>query len=358
MSADGFSNSGAPVRLGFVGLGWIGRHRMEAMVETGLAQVSALVEPSAEARESVLQAHPHVRVCGDLDEMLRQELDGVVIATPSAMHAAQAIAALRAGKAVFCQKPVGRTAEETAEVIAAARAADRLLCADMSYRHTAGMKAIGELIAAERLGEIHYIDLTFHNAYGPDKAWFYDPAQAGGGCVMDLGVHLVDLAQEVMGDRQVTAVEADLYHQGRRLERPSQQSEDLALATLRFDSGAVARLACSWRAPAGQEAVIGLEIFGAKGGAAFRNLNGSFYDFVAEHHEGTSRTRLADPPDAWGGRAAADWVRRLAGGEAFDPQVERLTATAAILDRIYGRSVRNTPAAPPVTPAVKRYEVL
>lgn len=347
MSAEAFSGGSRPVRLGYVGLGWIGRHRMEAMVETGLAEVAAISDPSPDALEPVVSGHPDAAVCRDFDQLLRQDLDGVVIATPSALHARQAIAALQAGKAVFCQKPVGRSAPETAQVVDAARKAGRLLSADMSYRYTAGMRAIGDLLDQGRLGDIHYVDLTFHNAYGPDKAWFYDPELAGGGCVMDLGVHLVDLAQQVMGGAQVIEVEADLYHQGRRLERPSLESEDLALATLRFDTGAVARLACSWRAPAGQEAVIGVELFGSNGGAAFRNVEGSFYDFVAEHHEGTRRARLAEPPDAWGGRAAADWVRRLAQGEGFEPEVSRLVETAAVLDRIYGREVSrlNSPTA-------------
>ena len=70
----------------------------------------------------------------------------MVIATPSAAHADQSIAALNAGKAVFCQKPLGRTGPEVAEVVAAARRADRLLGVDLSYRHTAAMAAIRPLL--------------------------------------------------------------------------------------------------------------------------------------------------------------------------------------------------------------------
>ena len=73
------------------------------------------------------------------------------------------------------------------------------------------------------------------------------------------------------------------------------------------------------------------------GGAVLRNLAGSFYDFTAERFTGTRRETLSAPPDAWGGRAAADWARRLAAGERFDPQVQRLVEVASVLDRIYGR---------------------
>jgi hypothetical protein len=83
--------------------------------------------------------------------------------------------------------------------------------------------------------------------------------------------------------------------------------------------------------------VIAADFYGTGGGAALRNVNGSFYDFTAELFHGTSRETLATPPDEWGGRAGVDWARRLAAGERFDPAAERLVDVAEVLDRIYGR---------------------
>jgi hypothetical protein len=83
--------------------------------------------------------------------------------------------------------------------------------------------------------------------------------------------------------------------------------------------------------------VIGASFFGTGGGAALRNVNGSFYDFTAERYHGTSRETLSAPPDSWGGRAAVAWATRVARGEGFDPEVERLVDVAAALDAIYGR---------------------
>src|SRR5215218_9099775 len=102
--------------------------------------------------------------------------DGIVIATPSALHAAQSIQALKAGAAVFCQKPLGRNAAEVEAVLAAATSADRLLGVDLSYRFTEGMRKIREQVRSGALGDIYAVNLIFHNAYGPDKAWFYDRA--------------------------------------------------------------------------------------------------------------------------------------------------------------------------------------
>ena len=87
----------------------------------------------------------------------------------------------------------------------------------------------------------------------------------------------------------------------------------------------------------GADAVIEASFHGTSGGAAFHNVNGSFYDFVAEQYDGTRTTVLEQPPDAWGGRAAVEWARRLAVNPHFDPGAERLVEVAAAHDAIYGR---------------------
>jgi predicted dehydrogenase len=325
-------------RVGFLGVGWIGRHRMEAMLETGAIEAAAIAEPSAEMMAEAAKLAPGAKYVVDLDALLAEELDGVVIATPSALHADQSIRALKAGAAVFCQKPLGRNAAEALQVVEAARAADRLLGVDLSYRFTEGMRKIRELAHARDLGRIYAVDLVFHNAYGPDKAWFYDPALSGGGCVMDLGVHLVDLALWTLDFPNVLDVTGRLMTGGEPLRDPARQVEDYALATLSLDTGCAVQLACSWRLQAGCDAIISAAFYGTEGGAAIRNVAGSFYDFTAERYRGTEREVLSGPPDPWGGRAAADWAMQLAGGGRFDPAAERLVTVSEVLDRIYGRS--------------------
>jgi predicted dehydrogenase len=326
----------AKPRIGFLGVGWIGRHRMEAMLATGAVEAAAIAEPSDEMAAEALKLAPGAERVADLDALLALGLDGIVIATPSAMHAEQSIRALEAGAAVFCQKPLGRTEAEARAVVDAARAADRLLAVDLSYRFTEGMRRIRELIQSGELGRVFAVDLVFHNAYGPDKAWFYDPALSGGGCVMDLGVHLVDLALWALDFPAVETVTADLLAAGEPLAEVG-KVEDYAVATLGLEGGAAVRLACSWRLQAGCDAIISASFYGTGGGASLSNVGGSFYDFAAERYRGTARETLAAPPEEWGGRAAADWARRLAAGTRFDPAAERLVDVAAVLDRIYGR---------------------
>jgi predicted dehydrogenase len=203
------------------------------------------------------------------------------------------------------------------------------------------MRAVRELVQGGGLGRVYAVDLTFHNAYGPDKPWFYDPALAGGGCVIDLGIHLVDLALWTLGWPAVEGAASRLFSKGRPLGAAGAAVEDYAVATLDLEGGAAVRLACSWHLSAGQDAVIEAAFYGDGGGAAFRNVGGSFYDFEAVRFRGTAREPLAPAgqggSEAWGGRAAAAWAEQLAASRAFDPAVERVVEVAGALDRIYGR---------------------
>lgn len=310
---------------------------MSAIAAADVADVAVLADASAEVLDQAQALFPDAEAASSLDAMLAADIDGLVIATPSALHADQAEAALSRGIAVFCQKPLGRSAAECERVVAAARAADRLLRVDLSYRHTAAMRRIRELVQGGGIGEVHAVDLVFHNAYGPDKAWFRDPRLSGGGCVVDLGIHLVDLALWTLGDPAVGAVSSRLFAAGRPLARGADVVEDYAIAQFDLEGGAVVRLACSWNLSAGRDAVIEAAFHGSRGGAAMRNLQGSFYDFVGEHYQGTRTTVLAEPPDDWGGGAAVEWARELAAGTGFDAAVESVVKVAAVLDLIYGR---------------------
>lgn len=329
--------SGALPRLGFLGLGWIGQNRLQALLDEKLCEVAVVADTSPDVQAKARELAPGAAVVATYDELLAHDLDGVVIATPSALHAEQALRALDRRLAVFCQKPLARTAQETVAIIDAARKADRLLGCDLSYRHTDAMRRIRNEVVEGAIGKVYAVDLVFHNAYGPPKGWARDMHLAGGGCAIDLGTHLVDLALWVLGAPQVARVSSSLFAHGQRLPARPEVVEDYAIATIETQDGTAIRLACSWELSAGRDAVIEAHFHGERGGASLRNRNGSFFDFVAERYAGTQVTTLSEPPDAWGGRAACDWARRLGAGARYEPAIESLVQVATVMDGIYGR---------------------
>lgn len=325
--------------LGFIGVGWIGKNRMEVLQKDANTKATAIFEPDEANSIAALESAKEAERISSEEEMYGNEnLDGLVIATPSAMHAEQSIKALKAGKSVFCQKPLGRTASEVKEAVEASKTADKLLAVDLSYRYTKAFKAINDLIKNGDIGEIYAVDLIFHNAYGPDKEWFYDIKRSGGGCVMDLGIHLVDLALWCLDFPEIKDVNSHLFYKGKKLQSHEEQVEDFASVAMTSEKDTLINLECSWHVSAGKDAVIEAKFYGTEGGAAFKNINGSFFDFTAEKYKGTQTETLVTPPDEWSGRAGVVWAEEVLKGKGYDPKTaEEFIKTAQIIDRIYGR---------------------
>jgi predicted dehydrogenase len=324
-------------RLGFLGVGWIGRSRMEAVSRAGAAEVAAVADLDPETARDAAAACGCRTVCADLDQLLEHDLDGVVIATPTALHCDQAQRALERGVPVFSQKPLGRSRRECRGVIELARERDLPVGVDMSYRHTEAVRAALAILRAGGIGRPHAADLVFHNAYGPDKPWVRDPQLAGGGALIDLGCHLLDLARLFMGHLQSSSVHADLFAAGARLNGDRSVVEDLALAQVTLDDGRAIRLACSWWLPAGTDAVIEISLIGEGRSLKIRNVDGSFYDFETLLVEGRQAKRIAAPPDDWPGRALIEWSGRLGPRRTFNAEVLGLLPVAGLIDTIYGR---------------------
>jgi predicted dehydrogenase len=326
-------------RLGFVGLGWIGRNRLQAVAEAEVAKIVGLHDVQVCAADEAQKLSRDAIQFASFEELLNLSLDGIVIATPNSLHAKQSIAALERGIAVFCQKPLGRNARETQKIVDASRAADRLLGVDLSYRAIPAMRSVSGLVESGELGKVFAVDAKFHNGYGPDKAWFRDISLAGGGCVLDLGPHLLDIALRPLGFPRVARVESTLFANGRA--KGIEEVEDYGVATIETEDGVVINLSCCWNLNIGRDADIEIAFYGTRGGAKLRNVDGSFYDFVGEKFSGTTTETLSSPEDAawqWGALATIEWIKKLSIDGRFDPDAERFVLLAEVIDRIYKNS--------------------
>jgi predicted dehydrogenase len=331
------SSEKAPARLGFVGLGWIGLNRLKHAAERFPGSIHAFVELDEKNAQSVVTIAPKALRKHSFDELLDESITGLVIATPNSLHAEQAVKALERGIAVFCQKPLGRNAYEARHVVEAARTNDTLLAVDHSYRWLSSAGCLRDLVQSGSLGKIFSIDLVFHNAYGPEKQWFFDRSLSGGGCLIDLGIHLLDLLFWIMGQSDIANIGVSLFSDG--LAGDPSNVEDHAVVDLKFNNGCTVSLRCSWESNIGCGADIRVAFHGTKATGVVHNVGGSFFDFVAEKLTGTSR-EVIDTSDRgwnWGAGAINNWVERLQQGAGYDAENEQFIATAEVIDKIYDR---------------------
>jgi predicted dehydrogenase len=324
------------LRVGFIGTGWIGRNRMEALLQEKFVSPVAIFDTDNEQARKALDIIPNAFRCNSIDEMVSTDIDAIVIATPNALHEMQSMYALEKNCAVFCQKPLGRNSKECISIIDYAEKKNLTLGVDMSYRYLEGVQIIRNIIENGMIGDIFTVECCFHNAYGPDKEWFYNPEFSGGGCLIDLGVHCIDLAMWILGFPPIKNIYGFLYGNGKRLTKKSRSCvEDYADATIELESGVIIRTACSWKISAGCDAVIKWFFYGSKGTLCVKNSNGSFYDFTTEQYNWTSKKVLKCESKEWCQKAIREWAKKVYENNQFDESVKEYKIISMILDSIY-----------------------
>ena len=322
--------------LGFVGLGWIGMKRLQPLADDGWDGDLVIYDPDPLVVEKTTSAYPAAKSVDSFEELIAQNIDGIVISTPSALHAKQAEQALQNDLPVFCQKPLGRNLEETRRVVSLAQERNLSLAVDFSYRLTHGIQALKASLDKGEIGKIYAIETIFHNAYGPDKEWYYNWNESGGGCLIDLGSHLIDLIFYLFDGIEPKVAYANLVANGSRISGKN-VVEDFAEAQLMTKEGVSIRLACSWKHSVGKDASIHVRINGTDGGLEFQNVNGSFYEFRSDIYKQNHASSLISSLDFWEGKMLKKWVEELKEGKGYNPSCNGLIRTAEIIDQIYSK---------------------
>lgn len=251
------------LRVGLIGCGMITqRSHAPSFARVPGVEITALCDPIAERMDTVRDAHaPGAALFADADALLRSGLvDAVTVATPVWLHGPITLAALEAGCHVLCEKPMAMSRGEAAEMVAAARAAGKVLQINLSRRYDPFYRMVARVVAEGRLGELRHIRASRVHTCAPDQGWspgarwFVTRAQ-GGGIVGDIGVHVGDMMQWYLGPAEsVSAHTATL--------RPDIDVVDNATALFRFRGGATGLLELSWTSPVNR---MCFEIHGTEG---------------------------------------------------------------------------------------------
>jgi predicted dehydrogenase len=186
---------------GLAGCGWVGReHAAPAIAASRNGRLIAALDPDPAARTGV----PARVSTGDLREFLAAPgLDAVYVATPNHLHRPLVEAAAAAGKAVLCEKPMATSASDAAAMLAACAAAGVRYATAFDQRHHPAHEALAALVAAGVLGTVTAVRIAYACWLPPDWAadnWRIDPDRAGGGAVLDLAPHGLDLIQALLGE--------------------------------------------------------------------------------------------------------------------------------------------------------------
>lgn len=289
--------------FGIVGCGMIAEFHAEAvraMKGGHLVCVQDVIEASARRVGGKFDVPWHT----DLRAFMKEPgLDCVAVATPSGAHLEPVLAAVRAGKHVICEKPLEVTLERCDRMIAAAKKAGVTLAGIFPSRFSPAFRAAKDAVSAGRLGTptlgVAYIPWHRTQAYYDSGGWRGTWKLDGGGALMNQSIHTIDLLQWLMGDIVEISAYADcLIH--KRIE-----VEDIAVAALRFKSGALGAIVGTTAAYPGHPRRV--EVAGSDGAIFIKDDNVVAWEFARESKaDKRIRRELGLQPLAGRGRGAAD----------------------------------------------------
>ena len=267
----------APVRIGLIGAGFIAHYHLEGLRCAGGAEVRMVAGRTPEKTDALAQRYGIASTTTDWRALLaRDDIDAVVITSPDETHTEIAIAATQAGKHILLQKPMARTAQECRRIIEAAQAAQVHLQVSFMHRYFEEVVQARQWLAEGAIGKPY--TMRIRNATpGPDWGnWFYSQTQVGGGVVMQLGIHGIDLLRHLFGEINSVSSSTALMRSERKLSDGTlvhPDNEDHALAIYHLASGALATHEMSMSEVQGCDRFT-LEIYGEHGTIWLRSGRG------------------------------------------------------------------------------------
>jgi predicted dehydrogenase len=270
-----------PLRVGVVGLGFAGTTALDAFTSLPGVEVVALAGQEQQRLQELGASRGVPDLYHDWEDLVaRDDLDVVSIGVPNHLHHPIAMAALGSGKHVFCEKPLAPTGALAQEMVDAARAADRVLEIAFNHRRRADVQFLRRYLDEHDIGRIYHARSSWRRRVGIPGlgSWFTNRQMAGGGPMVDLGPHMLDIALHLMDEPRVTSVSAVAYEELGRAGRGGRagatttggtrtfEVEDFASALLRLDTGGSIHLETSWASYSADEEDISVELLGATGG--------------------------------------------------------------------------------------------
>jgi len=271
------------VRLGIIGAGGVVAYgHLPALADMNEVRLASICDVQKDRAQGLAEQYGIERVYARARAVLQDpEVDAVLVATPTAYHKPLVLEALQRGKHVFCEKPPAMNAAQATEMLAMARRKRKALFYGFNQRYTERSRALKSLVRRNRLGDLYYLRAgwTRRRLIPGLGGWFTTKRLSGGGPLIDIGVHVLDLALWFCDYPRVRSVSGATFHDlGKRVARQElgaagarkMQVEDLAVAYIRLDSGAVIFLETSFALHTRSQEEVYVDLCGTRGGAEWR----------------------------------------------------------------------------------------
>lgn len=280
------------LKVGIIGTGGISRCHMDGYRQLeGRCEVTACCDIDFEKAKEYAEEYNIPHVYSNCYDMLKDnDLDLVSVTTWNSAHAECTIAALNAGCSVICEKPMAMNAAEALEMKKTAEKNGKLLMVGFVRRQGNDAAAAKQLVEDGTLGEVYFAKASYLRRCGFPGGWFGDKSRSGGGPLIDLGVHVIDLTRYIMGNPKPVSVYGAVFdkigardyiksgdwYSETKVDKPVFDVEDLATAMIRFDNGAVLSVEASFNLNL-KNSTSDISIFGNKAG-----LNLSSFELYTE----------------------------------------------------------------------------
>jgi predicted dehydrogenase len=338
------------VRIGVIGVGQIGKHHLYNYQNIPDAEIVAVADVNQAEAERVAAEFKIPHVYGDFRQLLvRDDLHAVDVAVHNNLHSPITIAALQAGKHVYCEKPMAGAYVDAEKMLAAARECQRHLSIQFFSLFTNEIKAAKQLVDAGKLGKLYHARSTGHRRRGRPYVdgygtpMFVQKEQASGGALYDMGVYHITQMLYLLGNpapRTITgSIHQEVAMDEARRAKSGYNVEELSLGFVRFEGGITLDIIEAWAIHAdrfegsavyGSEGGVRLDPFGYFFSVADLDINGA-----ADLESFQVRTHRLDPnADAYDS-AQQHWVAALQGRVPLLPTAEMALTTMLISEGIY-----------------------
>jgi predicted dehydrogenase len=343
------------VRFGLIGAGGIAEYTARELMGHPDARIVAVADPALERARTLAARCDAALAFADAEVLLaRDDIDAVYIATPNRLHAPLAIHALDRHKHVLLEKPFALSLAEAANIAAAAERNQRQLLLGMNQRFEPNVQRARRLHAEGRLGDVYHARAFWRRRSGIPRigSWFTDAASAGGGALLDIGVHMLDATLFILDDFAVSSVTGATFTRfgprgagdgswGRsEREFTTFDVEDFATALIRMNSGRVLLLEAAWALHQAAVDERGIELHGEKAGlSVFRN------ELYREDSTPSFVTQLGLPPGPLAFPHTSrvhHFVDVLLGRVAPVTTIAQALAVQQIIDAIYASAQRGS----------------